>query len=89
MSRERSKAKRFCEMNSHSVVLRRSATVFVPGHAMHYKFSFNLGDCETRTKNIKGNAGWERGRAEGKTRDRKETGKEAVPTDGWHCGAVA
>lgn len=34
------KVKSFCEMNSHSVVLCRSAWFAVPGHAMHYKFSF-------------------------------------------------
>lgn len=83
VNRERSKAKRFCEMNSHSVVLRRSAWFACPDMRCTINFPFNLGDCETRTKNIKGSGdGGETGK-EGCSR------KEAVVTDGWHCGAIA
>lgn len=47
---------------------------------MHYKFSFNLGDCETRTKNIKGNA--EGGEGQGRNDRQKEDWKEGGAV-GW------
>lgn len=46
---------------------------------MHYKFSFNLGDCETRTKNIKGSDG-------GEEETREEEGCKGGGGDGWMDG---